>query len=94
LSPAGHPTVHKLGITSKHNIWAKAELLGHARAKTFHKTVGSLAQAEYEFDTRWVLQVHSDRFAAAVKNLKFLPLPHAGCTLHPYDLFGTRHSEL
>eukprot|EP01043_Picozoa_sp_COSAG02_P049027 COSAG02_NODE_4884_length_4865_cov_8.079102_3_plen_300_part_01 len=95
LSPAGHSTVHKLGIPSKHNIWAKTKLLGHAWTKAFYETIGRLAQTEDEFDTRRILKVHGDGLAAAVKNLELLSLPHAGCAFHPYDLFGRSqpHSE-
>ena len=45
LPPASHSAVHKLRVARKHNVWPKAELLGHARAEALDKPVGSLAQA-------------------------------------------------
>ena len=58
------------GLRARHVVGAEPEPLGHAGAEALEQRVGALDEPQHELDAFGVLQVDTDRAAAAVQRLE------------------------
>ena len=65
LAPAGHAAINELRIAREHDIRPEAVAFHHAGAEAFDQAVRFFQQFQRGFDVGRILQVQTDRAAAA-----------------------------